>query len=101
MFIRKCTTIFSYHICCCEFFFYFFDFIIFSATFVADNGVAIAFFAVLVKGNPVEIRSYTRSCKFFNLSAFILPLLRLEWEGVERERARKPALSGMFYKDLG
>lgn len=43
MFIRKCTTIFLYRVCSCEFFFHFFDFINFSATFVADNGVAIAF----------------------------------------------------------
>ena len=79
----------------------FFLFRNFSATFVAVNGVTAAFSRLLVKGNPVEVRSYTRSCKFLKLPTFVLPLPCLGWEGVVRERARKPALSAMFYKDLG
>ena len=47
-----------------------FAFIQYIAIFASDYGVTVAPQQRLVKGNPVQVRNYTRSCKFVESLAF-------------------------------
>ena len=51
----------------------------------------------LVKGNPVRVRNYTRSCKFIEIQAFISHCSCVSGK-VLGGQVRKPAISIMFYK---
>ena len=62
-----------------------------ASIFVPDNGVTAAHGGLLVKGNPVKIGSYTRSCESVN-SSVIFCHCPCGWEGAARKTSQKTCL---------
>lgn len=69
---------------------------LFALSLQADNGVAVARRQSLVKGNPVKIGSYTRSCES-KFSSVFYATASCGWEGAEGWTSQKTCLIFLYY----
>ena len=69
--------------------------------FVSDYGVTAALLRRLVKGNPVRVRNYTRSCKFFDAQAVNSHCSSMEWEGAWVNKSENLPYSLCFIQTPG
>ena len=69
--------------------------------FASDYGVTVALRQRLVKGNPVQVRDYTRSCKFVDSLAFNSHCPFCGWEGAKGNKSENLPYSLCFIQGLG
>ena len=69
--------------------------------FAFDYGVIVVIQQRLVKGNPVRVRNYTRSCKFFDAQAVNSHCSLVGWEGAWVNKSENLPYSLCFIQTPG